>query len=192
METYEKINTQLNELSDKRLETFRNEPKLIKSFYHGENRLKRDYKEREILELLQNAIDAFAENEKNEILISLLDNKFEISNTGTPFGISGIESLMTSDLSPKDKNKNIGNKGLGFRSILNWATEVKIFSNNGLSVSFSQDTSNAFYREKLKNQENYNFFSYPRIIDREELYDYSTKIVLIFEPERKNDIQKQL
>ena len=48
-----------------------------------------------------------------------------IKNTGIGFSKEGVESLLTSNLSPKDNNY-IGNKGLGFRSILNWAKKIHI------------------------------------------------------------------
>ena len=45
---------------------------------------------------------------------------------------------MLSGLSSKIKKTYIGNKGLGFRSIINWTECVKIHSNN-LSVEFSDE-----------------------------------------------------
>lgn len=93
------------------------------------------YHGREILELLQNADDAYQKslNEGNkrseelEVLIKFEKNILTISNTGTTFDKNGIKAILQGNNSSK-KGKYIGNKGTGFRSILNWAEEIKIYS----------------------------------------------------------------
>lgn len=103
-----------------------------------------DYRGRQLLELLQNADDAYSsKEEKHKAYIELTDKELIIKNTGIGFSKEGVESLLTSNLSPKDNNY-IGNKGLGFRSILNWAKKIHIYShskeNDGIwSFSFSRD-----------------------------------------------------
>jgi len=103
-----------------------------------------DYRGRQLLELLQNADDAFdGLSNEHKVCIELRDRQLIIKNTGIGFSKEGVESLLTSNLSPKDNNY-IGNKGLGFRSILNWAKKIYILSqskeNEGLwSFSFSRD-----------------------------------------------------
>lgn len=104
----------------------------------------RGYHGREILELLQNADDAYQKsiNHGNkprcnlEVKIEYKQNVLTVSNTGTFFDADGIKAIVQGNNSPK-KNDYIGNKGTGFRSILNWADEVKIFS--GLfNIKFSK------------------------------------------------------
>lgn len=94
-----------------------------------------EYNGRQIFELLQNA-----EDEKTDAIEFDLDTKehiLTVSNRGKPFSSSGIHSLMIAHLSSKDKINYIGNKGLGFRSILNWAESVSIESNN-CRITFSE------------------------------------------------------
>lgn len=103
------------------------------------------YHGREILELLQNADDAYqksidiGEKPNCELLveISYLNNALRITNTGTFFDKNGIKAIVQGNNSPK-AGKYIGNKGTGFRSILNWANKVRIFSGN-FSVEFSKE-----------------------------------------------------
>ena len=103
--------------------------------YKTEKAITSDYNGRQLLELIQNADDA----KSDTILIKLKKEKniLSISNKGESFVAEGYRSLMISGLSPKIKKTYIGNKGLGFRSIINWSESVKILSNN-LSVEFSE------------------------------------------------------
>jgi hypothetical protein len=61
-----------------------------------------------------------------------------VANTGVPFSGAGVESLLISNLSPKklDRSRHIGNRGLGFRSILAWTNSPFILSGN-LRLAFS-------------------------------------------------------
>ena len=90
-----------------------------------------DYKGREIYELLQNAEDAKAETV--EIILDTRENLLSISNMGDEclsFTEEGFSSIMMAGTSPKQLSKQsyIGNKGLGFRSILNWSDVIRIHS----------------------------------------------------------------
>ena len=113
---------------------------LIRKNLTEEFKTKGDYVGREIYELLQNA-----EDQKSEyVIISLDDDTISIENGGTecvPFSREGFISIMMADMSPKfeDGSKRfIGCKGLGFRSILNWAKSIEIRS-NGVSCKFSRE-----------------------------------------------------
>ncbi len=111
---------------------------------HVEKRDVIGYHGREILELLQNADDAYQKsidqgNRPSDDLIveiSYIDDCLKISNTGTFFDEDGIKAIVQGNNSPK-KGKYIGNKGTGFRSILNWASSVRIFSGE-FAVEFSR------------------------------------------------------
>lgn len=111
---------------------------------HVEKRDVRGYHGREILELLQNADDAYQKsidqgNRPGEDLIveiAYIDGCLKISNTGTFFDEDGIKAIVQGNNSPK-KGKYIGNKGTGFRSILNWASSVRIYSGE-FAVEFSK------------------------------------------------------
>lgn len=98
-----------------------------------------DYKGREVYELLQNAED----QNSTHVLISLdsENKKLSISNGGvecTPFSKEGFCSIMMANMSPKRNSGEsfIGCKGLGFRSLLNWADEISIYS-SGVCCKFS-------------------------------------------------------
>lgn len=126
---------------EKRTTVFLTDPDQMKQAFNQEKSAARDYHGRELLELIQNADDAGAEQEENNrILIELDDQVLYVANTGKPFSPAGIKSLMVSDNSPKQLSRTrfIGYKGLGFRSILGWASEIAIFSGK-LEVGFTEE-----------------------------------------------------
>ncbi len=134
-------------LITKRLSTYQNDPEMFKSRYTEEKRITEDYNGRQLLELLQNADDAKA----SEVLIEWdkREQTLKISNTGEGFSIRGISSLMLPSTSTKKGKVFIGNKGLGFRSILNWANVVNIYC-NGCKIVFSEEIAARVFHEKLK------------------------------------------
>ena len=120
------------------------------SDYEEENKTIKDYNGRQILELLQNADDE--SSSEVEIDFSSSERLLIVSNIGTPFSEKGFESLLLPNNSPKkSKKKYIGNKGLGFRSILNWAERVEIIS-NGCSVKFSREIAQRVVETELSEQ----------------------------------------
>ena len=119
----------------------------------------RGYHGREILELLQNADDAYTLYLKKypntpkkdiSVLFEYKNGKLRVSNCGAPFDIKSITSLSQGNNSTKDKGEFIGNKGIGFRALLNWCDDIKIFSGD-YSIRFSVQTANK-YLEELKKQ----------------------------------------
>lgn len=102
------------------------------------------YHGREILELLQNADDAYqksidiGEKPDSELVVTIkyIENVLIVTNTGTCFDKEGIKAIVQGNNSPKT-GKYIGNKGTGFRSVLNWAKSVRIFSGD-YNVEFSK------------------------------------------------------
>jgi len=197
------INDQIKELIDRQLNTYKDSAR-IQQDKNNEDDFKKSYRYREVLELIQNCIDEFDDNgDNNNILINLHGNIFEIYNTGNPFLTEGIRSLMIANVSPKKQKKYykdtgyIGNKGLGFRSVLNWASDIKIMSANGLSIEFNQNNSNNFY-ENRNLQGDFAVFSYPKSTGMEieeikkELDCYSTKITLTLFDDKIEDVINQL
>ena len=104
--------------------------------------MKQEYSGRELYEMIQNADD---EGSPQVELLLTEDNHLHIKNWGKrPFTKGGMLSIMRSfistktDIAYKDSAiKPIGNKGLGFRSLLNWSDEIIIHS-NGVQGSFSE------------------------------------------------------
>lgn len=181
--------------------------KQLNTFCGIEETHRKDYKGREILELLQNAIDALdSSKSNNEILIRLSGDVFYIYNTGEPFELAGLESLAYAHNSTKKSSKFIGNKGLGFRSILNWADNIQIFSKNGLRVEYDAESSNAFYREKLRNLPNYDaifeknvddlifpILSYPKYVTKDfDFKKYVTCVRLHIKSSATKSVKRQL
>lgn len=107
----------------------------------------KDYKGREIYELIQNAED----EESDFVRIELNTNEqlLIISNGGgncSSFSMSGFSSIMMAEMSPKEKSKGryIGYKGLGFRSLINWAEGIQIIS-SGVKCSFSRKIAKDYW-----------------------------------------------
>lgn len=102
-----------------------------------EYELKRDYNGRQILELLQNVDDACEESKDDVVVnISYKKNILEVGNTGTTFSAETIERLCLGRASEKS-SKKIGNKGTGFRSLLNDAEWVELHSGK-YAICFSE------------------------------------------------------
>lgn len=55
---------------------------------------------------------------------SAVASRYCAVGSGVPFSAAGVESLMVSNFSPKklDRSRHIGNRGLGFRSVLRLLT----------------------------------------------------------------------
>ncbi len=168
----------------------------ITADYNNELETIKEYNGRQILELLQNADDEYSD----EVLIELntLNHIFKISNRGTnckPFSIKGIESLMIPNFSPKKSKKLIGNKGLGFRSIINWSNKVVINSQN-IDIVFSKEIANNFYNSlNIKSTEDdikdIAFLCAPRIIEKDQ-NEWTTQIEIHYKENKTKDIIKQL
>lgn len=118
--------------------------------YNEEEATIKGYNGRQLLELLQNCDD---EGSK-EVFISLdKENKtVSISNNGTPFSKKGYRSLFIANLSSKTASrKYIGNKGLGFRSIINWSDAIEIQSNN-LSLIYSEENRRTTFEQMFDSE----------------------------------------
>lgn len=174
---------------------------------HENNIEKRDikgYHGREILELLQNADDAYQKSidEGNapscelEVLIEFKNNMLTISNTGTFFDRDGIKAIVQGNNSPKS-GKYIGNKGTGFRSILNWADEIRIYS-GGFNLRFSKKfayekfqeikSERQIERQLLRNPDLYiPMLAVPENIEPRQNHDMTSIEVLINEDKIKDD-----
>jgi hypothetical protein len=114
------------------------------SRYRQEKETNNDYKGRQLLELIQNADDAGSNYVK--IIINTATCTLQVINTGNPFSLEGFRSLMIPNLSPKRKKSYIGNKGLGFRSVLNWSETVAVIS-AGVKVRFSKELAKLRFDE---------------------------------------------
>jgi len=136
---------------DAKLSLFKKDFDEMVSAYNRELSTTKGYNGRQLLELLQNCDDQASD--KVFIELNEENNLLSIANFGVPFSLEGYRSLFTSDLSSKvDKTQFIGNKGLGFRSILNWTDQVDIYSNS-LRVTYSEKIRNRAFNTNFKEWE---------------------------------------
>lgn len=193
----------IKNLIDKQIELYRSTPNRMVADYNSELQHINDYNGRQLLELIQNADD-----EKADTVALSLDTSnctLTISNTGTPFSESGYESLTLSNLSPKTKEQYIGNKGLGFRSIINWSKEITIKS-NGIDVIFSENIAKDHFdntfsekeKETIRSKRNLSeraipwaILSTPIVTDGDD-NKWATEIVIRYRKSCLSDIKKQL
>lgn len=132
--------TSIVKLAEDQLENYSRQPEELISHYNRERSAIDGYRGRQLLELLQNADDAGAGFDDGCVLrLDITRDRLVVANTGTPFSLNGLKSLVISDCSPKqlDRNRFIGNKGLGFRSILSW-TDSPMISSGSFKVSFDR------------------------------------------------------
>lgn len=130
----------VEDLAQQQMELYRRQGFELISHYNRETAALDGYRGRQLLELLQNADDAGVDAQDDcRLLLNLSREQLIVANTGKPFNQKGLTSLVISDCSPKqlDRNRFIGCKGLGFRSILTW-TDRPLISSGGYEVVFDR------------------------------------------------------
>jgi hypothetical protein len=129
---------------------YREDPASIIEHFNIEQQNIQTYNGRQLLEMLQNADDASETAKKKKVLIRLSENQLTIANNGETFTEGGFLSITRSNLSPKTMQQNkIGQKGLGFRSILSWADEV-VINSGGTKLGFSETIAQTFLKALIK------------------------------------------
>ena len=189
--------------------TYIDNPSVMISGFTQENQIVADYNGRQILELMQNADDAGSDI--IHIEIDKTNQTLCISNKGDAFDLGGIESLMFPGISTKNKAEFIGNKGLGFRSILNWVDSVTILTRE-VSVSFSRKSTEEFFIDHLANEPSIKdrvaqeirknkitqdtlpiaTLAFPEITDEVADSQYTTQIKLVYNKNEEPAIEAQL
>ena len=94
-----------------------------------------EYRGRAVLELLQNAHDVLGRGgggDRRQVSFVLNSSSEQpelmIANSGRPFRREDFSGICQLAQSPKDPNKSVGNKGLGFRSVLELTTRPEVWS----------------------------------------------------------------
>jgi len=199
----ESLNDVVSNERKKLFDEYVNNPKRILSDFNKENAEIEGYHGRELLELLQNAVDELMDSCDRAVKIEIFGNILRFSNNGNVFSEEGIISILYSHLSPKhNKNEYIGNKGTGFRSVLNWAESIRIYSGN-LSVEFSQHNADEMLIELLEHESVRDYkekfaelkvatLVAPKIIPPLQTRDFDTIIEIVTIDGVLNDIYKQL
>jgi len=206
-QTLEPQNLTMNDIIIKKIEArkrgYLNEPELILQGFRDETNEIEGYHGRELLELLQNAVDELGAATNRHVCIELSGNILRFSNNGSVFSQDGITSLMYSHLSPKHNDQTyIGNKGTGFRSVLNWANGVRIYSGD-LSIEFNPVFAEELLNELLKDENIKNYqirhpdlkvatLVAPQIIPQLFQKAYDTVIELDVKEAMLDDVQAQI
>lgn len=192
-----------------RFEQYSSDPKRIVEDYNNELKNIEAYNGRQLLEMLQNADDAATLPGTKSALIRLRGKQLVIANNGVPFSPAGLDSILYSDLSSKFNSLNqIGNKGLGFRSVLSWADKVTIQS-AGLRISFSRENSISFLQRLIKEDKSIGKILKEKsdqkfpiatlrcpLIEKELQQDadlnYTTLVIIDLKPSVLKDVQRQI
>ena len=125
----------VNEIRERFLKEAFESPLLFNDLANMEKYVSESYSGRSLIELLQNADDAGA---RSFFLEKLDDNKFVVANDGRVFTDEDMLSLCRSGVSTKKrKSESIGYRGIGFKSVVNYAEVVSLFSGE-INVSFSR------------------------------------------------------
>jgi len=182
---------------------------IILEDYRKEKEKIEEYNGRQLLEMLQNADDEAITDKEKTCFIKLTENQLTIANNGRKFSEGGIESLLYGNISPKVLEQNkVGQKGLGFRSILSWANKISIKSYD-FAVEFSEANAKEFLKnlikekpeiksqlnEKEKNEEfPIAILRCPKIIEsipqNSNLYD--TYVVIDLKEQQTKEVQEQI
>jgi len=132
--------THVYELAASQIVNYCRQPAELVGHYNREVSALDGYRGRQLLELLQNADDAGVDAPAGcTLLLSISRQRLIVANTGKTFSPKGLTSLVISDCSPKqlDRNRFIGCKGLGFRSVLTW-TDCPLISSGPYDVCFDR------------------------------------------------------
>lgn len=108
-------------------------PNLLSDLAGLENYIAESYNNRSFIELLQNADDAGSTKFK----IIRNENYLFVANNGRIFNDKDLESLCRSASSTKVRGESIGYRGIGFKSVVGFASEIHIISGD-LEFTFSK------------------------------------------------------
>lgn len=200
-----KLFEEVTKIRETQLEIYKKDPIRFKAEYENQKNMAKEYNGRQILEILQNADDSHSAFVK--LTLNCEKNLLEIENDGEPFTSEGIRSLMVANASPKRGGRYIGNKGLGFRSLITWGKEINIISQD-CKCTFSKERASIILNkelglseEKLSNlrkEFNYSnkavFFPFFGLPDLETITPSQkhTIIQIHYIKDFENDIKKQL
>lgn len=120
------------------------------------------YGRKQLFELIQNAADALR-GSAGRIHVILTDRALYIANGGKPFTELGAQSLLASHLSRKS-GEEIGQFGLGFKSVTAISDHVSIFSRSA-SFSFDRDRSESTITDAGLTSPRYPMLRLPRVVN---------------------------
>ena len=146
-------------------------PKLFKDLAKVEQYIAESYKTRSFIELIQNADDA----QSTKFGIHKFRDGFVVANNGRPFTIEDIEALCRSGSSNKYRGGNtIGYRGIGFKSVVNIAKRIFIFSGD-FAFFFDKATT----KELFPGTSDVPLVRIPHLLnyeDRREFFDEANRV----------------
>ena len=115
------------------LDELRNETTNYRTVASLGDQVAQEYRGRAVLELLQNAHDVLGGgDDPGQVSFVLTSSpglpELLIANSGRPFRREDFSGICELAQSPEDPNKSVGNKGLGFRSVLELTTCPEVWS----------------------------------------------------------------
>ena len=100
-----------------------------------------DYRDRFLIELIQNAYDAHPVGTRDgqiKVILDMREGEFGtlfVANKGRPFAEGNVKDLCDIGLSRKPLGESIGNKGLGFRSVVQITDAPSVYSQSVATAS---------------------------------------------------------
>lgn len=145
--------TIVEEIRNRYIDEYKTKEYRLESDFKEDGQRKTDYHGRELLELLQNVDDAAVNATLSEVdvLLEYKNNVFTVANNGTVFTQETIKRLCHGSASNKSDDF-IGNKGTGFRSLLNWGKQIEIHS-GGFHIGFSQEFADKEFSKLIEESE---------------------------------------
>lgn len=128
------------------LEEARNSIRMLEDLAMMEKYISESYDQRILIELLQNADDAQSTCAK----ISTFNNFFVFANNGKCFDERDIISISRSGASEKKQGKDIGYRGIGFKSIVSISNEILVYSNKTFFEFSKKKTSKVLHVNEEK------------------------------------------
>jgi hypothetical protein len=90
------------------------------------------YRDRLLVELLQNAADAATgAGIRSRVLVRLTESLLEVANTGAPLTAAGVSAASTLRASAKRDAGSVGHFGVGFTAVLSVTSEPELVSHSG-------------------------------------------------------------
>ncbi|MEA3318418.1 MAG: ATP-binding protein [Bacillota bacterium] len=140
-----KVDTDPSDLIGKRcagqirtfLDELKNETDNYGSIHSLTRQITYDYHSRFLIELLQNAHDALHDGGKVQIVFNEDSGTLYVANTGKNFSQKNFESISKLGQSTKDPETSIGNKGIGFKSVLEITKHPRIYSGPFMDGAYS-------------------------------------------------------
>ncbi|MCX7937789.1 MAG: ATP-dependent helicase, partial [Chlorobi bacterium] len=151
------MNEIVNQLRNSTLKAYEARPTLLREHYGIEQVvLAGGYGYRQVMELVQNGVDAVLEACEqgnppaagNRVQVILRNSRLYVANTGAPLSQEGLDALLSSHSSPKRGNQ-IGRFGLGFKSLLRLGGRIDLFTQSSGTVRFDPERCRRELQERF-------------------------------------------